>query len=136
MIAIRGTILMALGCALAGGCIHRQLTVKSDPPGALVELNGREVGRTPMTREFLWYGDYDVALRLEGYQTVKTHARVYAPWWQWVPLDFFTSMLPVTDEHRLIYTLTPATTRPGDAEALLRRAARMKSQLQGPDESK
>jgi len=50
----------------AGGCVHRTLEVESNPPGALVYLNGEEVGRTPMRKEFLWYGTYDVQLRKEG----------------------------------------------------------------------
>ena len=39
--------------------------VQSDPPGALVYLNGEEVGRTPLAHDFLWYGNYDVELRSE-----------------------------------------------------------------------
>ncbi len=51
------------------GCVQRQLTVTTDPPGTLVHLNGQEFGRTPVTRDFTWYGTYDVELRKEGYET-------------------------------------------------------------------
>src|SRR5262249_46782603 len=50
------TLLILLATVCASGCgVHRSLTIKSDPAGALVYLNGLEVGRTPVTRDFLWY---------------------------------------------------------------------------------
>src|SRR5438477_10191182 len=99
-------ILIAISVA---GCVDRLLTIRSDPPGALVFLNGVEVGRTPVTRDFTWYGTYDVALRKEGYDTVKAHSKVIAPWWQWVPIDFFAEVAPVRlkDQQTLTYTLSP-----------------------------
>ena len=52
---------------LAGGCgVERTLQIESNPPGALVHLNGEEVGRTPMRKAFVWYGTYDVQLRKDG----------------------------------------------------------------------
>jgi hypothetical protein len=36
------------------GCMQRELVVQSDPPGAIVSLNDREVGRTPFKKTFLW----------------------------------------------------------------------------------
>src|SRR4051812_21539996 len=56
-----------LGCSLfaflLSGCVHRVVTVQSDPPGALVYMNEEEIGRTPVSKEFLWYGNYDMVLR-------------------------------------------------------------------------
>src|SRR5258706_9997592 len=56
--------------ALVAGCVERTMTIKSDPPGALVYLNDREIGRTPVTRDFTWYGDYQVEIRKDGYESV------------------------------------------------------------------
>src|ERR1043165_4777491 len=56
----------------AGGCVRRTLTVTTDPPGAVIYLNGVEAGRTPLERDFVFYGTYDVAVRKEGYETLKT----------------------------------------------------------------
>jgi hypothetical protein len=68
--------LIALWLALAAsGCVERELTVTSEPPGAIVYIGDREVGRTPITTPFTWYGDYDIILRREGYQTLNTHAK-------------------------------------------------------------
>ena len=95
----RASLLLPL-LAAAAAC-SGSLTVKSDPPGALVYLNGEEVGRTPMTRDFTWYGTYDVELRKEGYETLKTSGKVIAPWWQWVPIDLFAELLPLHDQREL-----------------------------------
>jgi hypothetical protein len=132
MTLIRAKFSALLGClALAmSGCVQRQLTVTTDPPGALVYLNGQEFGRTPVTRDFTWYGTYDVTLRQEGYETRKTTGKVIAPWWQWVPFDLFAELLPLTDRRRLHYTMKPATEEAADPQRMLERAAALRGELQ------
>ena len=119
-----------LTCLLVG-CVRRTLTVTSEPPGALVYLNGTEVGRTPLTRDFTLYGTYDVALRKDGYETLKTQGKVIAPWWQWVPIDFFAELLPLHDQHTLAYTMRPYTEARVDPQQMLARAQEMSGQLRG-----
>jgi len=122
---------MALALAVAaGGCVERTLTITSNPSGALVYLNDQEIGRTPIKRDFLWYGNYDVALRKEGYETIKSQQNVRAPIYQIVPLDLFAELSPFQfkDDQAFDYTLTP--TRPADPQALLQRAAEMKGELE------
>ena len=111
--------LAVLGCVvgLAGlpaGCVRRTMTIHSEPDGALVFLNDEEVGRTPVTVPFTWYGDYDVVLRKEGYQTLKTHAPVRAPWYQLPVFDFVAEVLvpwEIHDQHELpLYALEPQQT--------------------------
>lgn len=118
--------------AATGGCVERMMTIESNPPGALVYMNGQEIGRTPLTRDFTWYGNYDVAVRREGYETLKTETNVKAPWWQWVPFDLFAELLPFTfrDQQRITYSLSPATTRPADPAALYDRAQDLRERLQ------
>ena len=72
---------LAVAIAATAGCARRQVTVTSNPSGALVYLNDREVGRTPFTTDLVWYGTYDVVLRKEGYETLHKRTRVNAPWW-------------------------------------------------------
>jgi PEGA domain len=121
--------LAAMLCLLlVSGCVTRLMTIKSDPPGALLFMNGQEVGRTPVTQEFLWYGNYGVILRLDGYETLKTSAAVPAPVWQYIPLDLITDMLPLTDEHVLNYTLKPAS--PPDPADLLSNAQETRAMLE------
>src|SRR5579864_3470128 len=82
-------LLICTGCE-----VQSTLTVQSSPLGALVFLNDQEVGRTPVTRSFKWYGTYDVEVRADGFETVRTQSQVWAPWWQWVPFDLVAAFIP------------------------------------------
>jgi PEGA domain len=128
--------LLLAGCTaallfVAGGCVERTLSVQSNPPGALVYLNNQEVGRTPVRRDFLWYGDYEVVLRKDGYQTLKTSKAVIAPIYEWVPLDLIAELLPIPfkDRHSVTYNLQPQPQQTNET-ALLARAQELRTQLQ------
>ena len=127
----------SLGLILAfltgtNGCIERILTTQTNPPGALVELNAQEMGRTPVSRDFTWYGTYDVTIRLENYRTLKTAAKVYAPIYEWIPLDLITELLPFPfkDHHTLNYTLIPDPPASQPSPGILDRAAQLKGQME------
>lgn len=113
----------------AGGCVTRTLTVRSDPPGALVYMNDQEIGRTPVTRSFMWYGIYDVELRKDGFESIKTTAPVIAPWWQWIPVDFAAEFFNVTDHHELMYTLRPASEAQAEPDVLIQRGEDLRAEL-------
>jgi hypothetical protein len=130
--------LIATGVATVGGCVDKMLTVKTDPPGALVFLNGVEVGRSPVTRDFVWYGTYDVAVRKDGYETLKAHSPVIAPWWQWVPIDLLAELAPLRfrDEQTLTYTLRSEREAATDPQLLLNRAVEMEGRLQSSEKTR
>ena len=124
---------LALPALLAlGGCgVERTLTVRSDPPGALVYLNGEEAGRTPMRKSFLWYGTYDVQLRKEGHVTRSEATRVWAPWWQIPPIDLLAELvpLPLQDNHTVTYRLRPTPEQEVDTHRVIQRAVEMRGEL-------
>lgn len=124
--------LLSLCAAGVGGCVERELTVDTDPPGALVYLNDQEVGRTPFKKEFLWYGTYDVTIRKDGYEPLRTKAPVIAPWWQFFPIDLIPELLPfrLNDSHRLTFTLKPTSESKVDPDRLVRRAESYKQSLE------
>ena len=126
-------VLATLPLLWAGGCVQRTLQVESDPPGALVYLNGEEAGRTPMRKNFVWYGTYDVQLRKEGYHTLSRKTRVWAPWWQWPPIDLFAELLPLEDKHFARYTLKPVTAEEMDPRQVLARAVSMRRRLKSSE---
>ena len=132
MRGLAGFVLGVLTFGLGGGCVERTLTVRTNPPGALVYLNDQEFGRTPQTRPFVWYGTYDVQVRLDGYQSVKTTSPVIAPWWQWVPFDLVAELLParLEDHHALQYTLKPLSRQQVDPEAIVERGERLRERLE------
>jgi len=93
--------LVLAGALLAvAGCVRREIEVTSTPPGALLTLNGREVGRTPVTVEFTFDGTYDVRLRLDGYDPVIGSGRTEAPVWDFVGADLVAEVFPA-ELHRV-----------------------------------
>ncbi len=123
--------IVAVGLLAGTGCVSRVMHVRSDPAGAAVWMNDRQVGRTPFDKEFLWYGDYDVVARAEGYQTLKATREVTAPWWQWVPFDLLTDFLPVRDDETIELKMKPQGTP--DPAATLVRGEQLKLQLELSD---
>ncbi len=98
---------MAISCL---GCVRRSITITTEPKGALVYLNDQEIGQSDVTTDFIWYGDYDVVIRKEGFETLKTHTQVPAPWYQLIPVDFFAEVLwPgfIHDHHDRHFVLAP-----------------------------
>lgn len=111
---------MAVSTLAVWGCNERKIKLVSDPPGAIVHLNDVEVGRTPVTVPFTWYGTYDVRLRLErneGTADKPVIKRYYlhttrvaeAPPHEWVGLDLFSELLPMEfkDEKLWAFVLPP-----------------------------
>jgi hypothetical protein len=78
---------------VVGGCVERRLTITTTPPGATVILNDQEVGESPVTVPFNWYGDYSVRVNKDGYETLDTHRKLKAPLHDHFPLDFFAQVL-------------------------------------------
>jgi hypothetical protein len=125
-------VCIAVLLAGTGGCVERILTVQTNPPGALVYLNCQEMGRTPVQRDFTWYGTYDVTVRCEGYETVKKPEPVIAPIYEWVPLDLVSELLPIPlkDHRTLTYELKPVPPATEPSPGLMTRAAELRGQLQ------
>lgn len=117
------------------GCVERKLTITSQPSGALVYMNDKEVGRTPIETDFVFYGNYDVQVRRDGYQTLDQPTRLKTPWWQIPPIDLFAELMPwkPTDRQKWHFTLMPRSPIDTPPEELVERGARMQSQLESPD---
>ena len=120
---IAGVALATFVMLSVPGCVRRTLTIRTEPAGALVCLNDEEVGRSPVTTDFLWYGDYDIIIRRDGCRTLHTHAEIAAPWYQVPPIDFFAEVFypgKIHDARFLHYTLGPE--QPPGREELIERA--------------
>lgn len=124
----------AVVSALLGGCVEREMTITSDPPGALVFVSSEAIGRTPVTKKFQWYGDYEIILRYpeKGYKTLKTSEPVHPPWYEIPPLDLFSHIAPWTyrDHRQFNYKLEKL--KPTTDEALIRRAEQMQKRNKAP----
>lgn len=116
------SILVLVGLAGAG-CVRRTVTIKSDPQGAATMLNDQLVGTTPVTVDFTWYGDYDIILRKDGYETLRTHHRIPSPWYQLPGLDFVSEVLvpwTIHDQHEVSFALAPE--QPMNKDELMNKA--------------
>lgn len=83
-------VLIAILCTCQTGCVHRRFTVYSNPPGALVKVDGRDIGYTPASIDFTWYGTREIQLLKDGFETHTELVSIRAPWYQTFPLDFFS----------------------------------------------
>ena len=131
---LASAVTVAVACTGLNGCVYRRMTVRSDPPGALVLLEGEEVGYTPYSLDFNYYGTREITLVKDGYQTETVLQEVPAPWYQHPGIDFFAdNLLPfnVTNRHDFTYKLRPQVVVPDDE--LLNRANSLRIESQtGP----
>jgi hypothetical protein len=100
---------------LCSGCVERRYTIRSDPPGATVIVNGEEIGPTPASKSFYYYGDREITLMLNGYQTKTVIQPISAPWWDNYFTEFFTENfvpLSMRDEREYKFQLEPAVSPP------------------------
>ena len=103
-------VLIVILVTASSGCVHRKLTIISDPPGATAYFNHREVGTTPVEFDFMWYHDkHVIMLKKEGYKTFKTTEAIMSPKKLFIPLDLIAQLRPkrVEDYREFSYTLTP-----------------------------
>lgn len=118
---------LVVGVTGASGCVRRTMTITTAPPQALVFINDQDVGRSTVTTDFLWYGDYDIIIRKDGYKTLGTHWDIPAPWYQRMPIDFFAEVLwpgHIHDHHERHFVLEPA--QPPTEEELVGRAVELR----------
>ena len=116
------------------GCVERRMTIRSNPPGALVHIDRKELGVTPVSTAFVHYGTRRIKLVKEGYETLDVKERVYAPvydYWMW---ELIVEMLPIRfrDERELSYDLKKAV--PPDPDDLVERAWRLRTEAQAQRE--
>lgn len=108
---LQSVLLIALALTAVNlGCVQRRMMIRSYPEGALVYLNGQEIGRTPVTTNFTYYGDFEVKLVKDGYETETIIQPVPMPWYQIPPIDFVSeNIVPqkIHDRRELSYNLRP-----------------------------
>lgn len=116
----RALLLACIAIPLAAtGCVDRALVIRSDPPGATVFVDGKEIGTTPARLPFQHYGTREVMVRMERRDRtgeeiplapVTRMVEVDAPWYQYFPIDLFTEFLwpgIIHDEHVVEVALVP-----------------------------
>lgn len=124
------TVISLVAVTILSGCVERKLTINTEPQGAMVLLNDEEIGDSPVTVSFEWYGDYNVAIRKEGFETLKTHRKLKAPLHDGFPFDFFANTLNpdrIVDEYEWTFELEPK--KEISRKELIHNAEELKKQL-------
>jgi hypothetical protein len=109
------------------------MTIRSNPPGAVVYIDDQQIGTTPVSTSFTYYGTRKFRLVKSGFETLTTLQKIQPPWYQVPPLDFVSENLlgrEFRDERILDFTLEPQ--RIVSTTELLNRANGLRnSQAQG-----
>ncbi len=90
--AVVVTALCSCLIAVFSGCngVRRRLTITSEPSGAIVYLNNKEIGKTPISQNFLYSGTYNIKCCKEGYEMKETYYKAGCPWYLYPGIDFFS----------------------------------------------
>jgi hypothetical protein len=105
-----GILWVAAIMMLSAGCVERKLTIVTQPENATVWLNDEEIGTTPVTVDFNWYGDYRVRIEKSGYAIINTHKNLKPPLYDYFPIDFFAQHVwpgRIVDTYTWNYELKP-----------------------------
>jgi hypothetical protein len=86
-------LLLAAVCLIPAGCVRRRLTIRTNPPGAQVFVDDQEIGTTPCSASFIYYGTRTITVMKDGYRTEKIFQKLNPPWYEIPPLDFFNENL-------------------------------------------
>lgn len=111
------------------GCVRRRMTIRSDPPGALVYVDEQEIGTTPVSTRFTYFAARKIQLVKDGYETLTVKQRFPPPWYEIPPLDFISENLwphDLRNEHLVNVQLQPQQLIPSDK--LLERAEALRGE--------
>jgi hypothetical protein len=114
---------------LLTGCVEHQLTINTEPQGAIVSLNDEEIGTSPVTVSFEWYGDYNVRIIKESYETLNTHRNLKAPLHDKFPFDFFAMLSPKRTVDSYQWSFKLGEKKQISREELIQNAEELKNQL-------
>lgn len=117
----------------SAGCVERRYTIRTDPPGAVVVVNGQEIGTSPVSKSYVYYGDRDIRIFKDGYRTERIVQPLAAPWWDNYFTEFFSeNVVPWTlrDEREFAYRLSEDQSP--QTEELLNNAEQLRAEAQTP----
>jgi hypothetical protein len=111
----------------ADAIVRRRLNVNSNPQGALVYVDNQQIGTTPCSVDFTYYGTREVRLIKPGFETLTVNQPIPAPWYEYTPIDFVSENLvtmKIRDNRTVNYNLAPQLVVP--AQELIDRANQLR----------
>jgi hypothetical protein len=109
---------LALTAVLSCGCVQRRMTIRSNPPGALVYVDDYQLGTAPVSHDFVYYGTRKIRLVKDGFETLTVRQPFPVPWYEVFPLDFVTeNLIPweIRDERVVELAMQPAAAVPPES---------------------
>lgn len=124
--AVFGFAVVVIFFPFTSGCIERRLTINTNPQGAIVLLNDEEIGISPVSVNFNWYGDYRIQIQKEGHEILNTHRELNAPLHDIMPFDLFFGVFwpgRIVDAYEWSFDLKPY--QPMDRDTLIQDAMKI-----------
>jgi hypothetical protein len=118
---------LLFSCICSLGCVQRRLTIRSNPPGALVMIDNHNIGITPCSTDYTYYGKRNIQLIRDGYETLNDSRWILPPWYEIPPIDLVSeNAIPyeLRDERIIDYQLMPQKVVP--TQQLLGRAENLR----------
>lgn len=103
-------VLLLLAAVASTGCVRRRLTVRSQPAGAIVHVDNQQIGTTPCSVDYVYYGTREIRMTLPGYETLTVNQPLPAPWYQLPGIDFISeNLVPnrIEDARTVSFNLQP-----------------------------
>lgn len=80
---------------LFSACVTRTLRVETQPTGALVFLDGKKIGESPIEVPFYHFGLREIVAEKDGYLRTVELIEIEGAWYEAFPFDYFTEFLPL-----------------------------------------
>jgi hypothetical protein len=93
----------------------------------LLYVDDNEIGTTPISTSFVFYGTRKITLVKDGYETLTVMQTFPTPWYEVMPLDFFSeNVVPgeIRDQRTLDFQLKPQV--PLSREQMMARAEELR----------
>jgi len=120
-------LLLAVGMGSLCGCVQRRMTIRTNPPGAMVYVDEYPIGVSPISASFTFYGTRRIRLIKDGYEPLTIMEPMWPPWYEIPPLDFVSeNFVPgeLRDQRDFCYQLKPQVVVP--PEQLLARGEELR----------
>ena len=129
---------------VSAGCVTRTITIKTNPSNALVYIDDKLTGESPITIPFTYYGTRKIMIEKRDEDGRLTHERatvfekIKAPAYEIFPLDFFSEVLwpgKLKDDHVLNYDLVklePLSIKE-QQEKVIKNAEELRQRVNAPD---
>lgn len=116
-------IAIACVCLLAVGCVDRRFLVETNAPGAMISVDGKQIGASPADSRWEYAGYYQINAVAPGYQPLTERVWIRPKWYEYPPFDFVAEVLwpfRIEDVRRIQLQMEPK--RPVDQNELIRNA--------------